>query len=96
MSGTARATAFVGNAAARTFDFYAGDTAVFPDNSGHYVENTGDDELVWIEIYKSDRVVDISLTQWLALTPPGIVASTLKIPIEVARTLKKEKQVIIA
>lgn len=32
--GTARATAFIGNANARTFDFRAGDTAVFPDNSG--------------------------------------------------------------
>jgi oxalate decarboxylase len=84
-------------AAARTFDFSAGDTAVFPDNAGHYIENTSANEtLQWIEIYKSDRVIDISLTQWLALTPPGIVAETLKIPIEVARGLKKEKQLIIA
>ncbi|GAB7330314.1 hypothetical protein MBLNU13_g01953t1 [Cladosporium sp. NU13] len=97
LSGTARATAFVGNAAARTFDFSAGDTAVFPDNSGHYIENTSANEtLQWIEIYKSDRVVDISLTQWLALTPPEIVASTLKIPVEVAKGLRKEKQLIIA
>ncbi|KAM0715629.1 hypothetical protein Q7P37_009127 [Cladosporium fusiforme] len=97
LSGEARATAFVGNAAARTFDFAAGDTAVFPDNSGHYIENTSANEtLSWIEIYKSDRVVDISLTQWLALTPPGIVANTLKIPLDVAKGLKKEKQLIIA
>jgi oxalate decarboxylase len=32
--GEGRATVFIGNAAARTFDFQAGDTAVFPDNSG--------------------------------------------------------------
>jgi oxalate decarboxylase/phosphoglucose isomerase-like protein (cupin superfamily) len=84
-------------AAARTFDFSAGDTAVFPDNAGHYIENTSANEtLQWIEIYKSDRVIDISLTQWLALTPPGIVAETLKIPLAVAQGLKKEKQLIIA
>jgi oxalate decarboxylase len=41
-------------------------------------------------------VIDISLTQWLALTPPGIVAGTLKIPLSVAKGLKKEKQLIIA
>lgn len=52
--------------------------------------------LQWIEIYKSDRVIDISMTQWLALTPAGIVAETLKIPLEAARGLRKEKQVIIA
>lgn len=32
--GAGRATVFVGNAAARTFDFGPGDTAAFPDNSG--------------------------------------------------------------
>lgn len=95
-SGNARASVFIGGAAARTFDFTGGDTAVFPDNSGHYIENTSDTEdLVWIEIYKSDRVADISLTQWLALTPLDIVANTLKIPVSVAATFKKEKQLLI-
>ncbi|KAK3996369.1 oxalate decarboxylase oxdD [Cladorrhinum sp. PSN332] len=94
--GHARATVFIGNGNARTFDFSAGDTAAFPDNSGHYIENTSDTEdLIWIEIYKSDRVADIPLTQWLALTPSDIVAQTLKIPLSVAETLKKEKQVLI-
>ena len=61
------------------------------------MQNTSPNEtLQWIEIYKNDRVVDISLTQWLALTPAGIVAETLKIPVEVAKGLRKEKQVIIA
>ncbi|KAK4218931.1 Bicupin, oxalate decarboxylase/oxidase [Rhypophila decipiens] len=95
-SGTGRATVFIGNGAARTFDFRSGDTAAFPDNSGHYIENTSETEdLVWIEIYKSDRVADISLTQWLALTPADIVAQTLKIPIDIAEGLKKEKQLLI-
>lgn len=62
---------------------------------GHYIENTGDDVLLWIEIYKADKVKDIPLTQWLALTPSDIVASVLKIPIEVAEGLKKEKQILI-
>ncbi|KAK3336360.1 RmlC-like cupin domain-containing protein [Cercophora scortea] len=94
--GHARATVFIGNTNARTFDFRAGDTAAFPDNSGHYIENTSaTEDLVWIEIYKSDRVADIPLTQWLALTPAHIVAQTLKIPLAVAQGLKKEKQVLI-
>nr|OQO18451.1 hypothetical protein B0A51_12408 [Rachicladosporium sp. CCFEE 5018] len=96
LTGTARATAFVGNTNARTFDFSAGDTAVFPGNSGHYIENTSNETLQFIEIYKSDRVVDISLTQWLALTPSSIVASVLKVPESAVKTLKREKQLIIA
>lgn len=87
---------FNGNALARTFDFSAGDTAVFPDNSGHYVENTSYNEtLVWIEIYKSNRVADISLTQWLALTPPDLVAATLNVSRNVVDGLKREKQLIL-
>ncbi|KAF7541537.1 hypothetical protein G7Z17_g11943 [Cylindrodendrum hubeiense] len=95
--GTGRATVFIGNAAARTFDFSPGDTAAFPDNSGHYIENTSETEdLVWIEVYKSDRVADISLTQWLALTPADIVAATLNVSISFVESLQKEKQVLIA
>ncbi|KFY06521.1 hypothetical protein V492_07988, partial [Pseudogymnoascus sp. VKM F-4246] len=94
--GTAQATIFIGGGNSRTIDLVAGDVAVFPDNSGHYVLNTHPTEdLVWIELYKSERVADISLTQWLALTPPDIVASTLKISREVVDKLKKEKQLLV-
>ncbi|QKX57655.1 uncharacterized protein TRUGW13939_04773 [Talaromyces rugulosus] len=94
--GTARATVFIGGQKARTFDFRAGDTAVFPTNSGHYIENTSEDEeLIWIENFKSDTVEDISLTQWLALTPHDVVATVLKVPIEVVDKLKTEKQILI-
>ncbi|KAH6688017.1 oxalate decarboxylase oxdD [Plectosphaerella plurivora] len=95
-AGQARATVFTGNGNARTFDFHPGDTAVFPDNSGHYIENTSETEdLVWIEIYKSDRVADIPLTQWLALTPPEVAAQTLQVPVEFIESLKKEKQILL-
>lgn len=52
--------------------------------------------MVWIELYKSDRVADITLTQWLALTPSSIVADVLKLPVHVVESMKKEKQVLIA
>ena len=50
---------------------------------------------MWIELYKSDRVVDVSLAQWLALTPNDIVADILKIPVSVVQKIKKEKQLIV-
>lgn len=69
---------------------------VLTDCPGHYIENTSETQnLTFIEIYKSERVADVSLTQWLALTPPEIVADVLKIPINVVQGLKKEKQVIV-
>ncbi|KAL4922630.1 RmlC-like cupin domain-containing protein [Aspergillus aurantiobrunneus] len=94
--GTGRASVFIGDSKSRTFDFHPGDTAVFPDNSGHYIENTSDEEtLVWLEFYKSDRVADISLAQWLALTPPETVAKVLKIDIEVVKQIREEKQLLV-
>jgi oxalate decarboxylase len=55
---------------------------VFPDNSGHYIENTSETQ-------------NVSLTQWLALTPADIVADVLKLPLNVVEGLKKEKQVLV-
>jgi oxalate decarboxylase/phosphoglucose isomerase-like protein (cupin superfamily) len=63
---------------------------------GHYIENTSETEkLVWIELYKSDRVADISLAQWLALTPADTVANVLKIDISVVEQIKKDKQILL-
>lgn len=63
---------------------------------GHYIENTSETEnLIWVELYKSDRVADISLAQWLALTPADTVATVLKLDIEVVEHIKKEKQLLI-
>ena len=46
-------------------------------------------------MYKSGRVADISLGQWLALTPADIVAETLHVPIEFAEKIQREKQVLL-
>ncbi|EGD93646.1 oxalate decarboxylase [Trichophyton tonsurans CBS 112818] len=96
-SGNARATVYLGGGLARTFDFTAGDAGVFPDNSGHYIENTSEtEELIYLELYKADRVADVSLSQWLALTPSDIAAAAINVPIEVIEQIKKEKQYIVS
>ncbi|KAH8654121.1 oxalate decarboxylase [Tricladium varicosporioides] len=96
MEGTARGTVWIGGGQARTFDFVVGDTAVFPDNSGHYIENTSPTQcLRYLEIFKSDHVEDFSLAQWMALTQPDMVAQILNISVEAVKATKKEKQVIV-
>ncbi|EFE38747.1 oxalate decarboxylase, putative [Trichophyton verrucosum HKI 0517] len=96
-SGNARATVYIGGGLARTFDFTAGDAGVFPDNSGHYIENTSEtEELIYLELYKADRVADVSLSQWLALTPSDIAAAAINVPIEVIEQIKKDKQYIVS
>ena len=64
---------------------------------GHYVENTSQNEtLEYLEVFKANQVKDISLTQWLALTPNDIVAQVLNISADTVAGLKTEKQVLIA
>ncbi|EKM52452.1 uncharacterized protein PHACADRAFT_30972 [Phanerochaete carnosa HHB-10118-sp] len=95
--GTARATAFGGCSSSRTFDFQPGDTAVFPASYGHYVENTSPTEpLVYLEMFKAPKFIDFSATQWLALTPPQIVADLLNITLEVVEGFMNVKPLVIA
>ncbi|KAL4264668.1 RmlC-like cupin domain superfamily protein [Pleurotus pulmonarius] len=95
--GKGRATAFAGSSTSRTFDFQAGDTGVFPNSYGHYIKNLSPTEpLIFLEIFKQERFVDFSATQWLALTPPQVVADLLNISVATVEKFNREKQVIIA
>lgn len=40
-------------------------------------------------------MADISLTQWLALVPPEVVAQVLNVSVDVVAGLKKEKQILL-
>ncbi|TFK36133.1 Bicupin oxalate decarboxylase/oxidase [Crucibulum laeve] len=96
LHGKARATAFAGSSTSRTFDFQVGDTGVFPVSYGHYIKNLSPTEpLIYLEIFKAERFVDFSATQWLALTPPQVVADLLNISVATVQGLKREKQLII-
>jgi oxalate decarboxylase len=45
----------------------------------HYIENTGDTDLVFLEMFaKVDRFQDLSFSEWLA-TPPEAVMAHLRI-----------------
>lgn len=101
VKGKGRATAFSGNAKARTFDVQAGDTWLFTTNFGHYIQNTGDEPLEFIEILRGHnygdpvRFFDFSLAQWLALNPPLYVAQQLNVSVDLVKQLRKEKQQVI-
>ena len=46
----------------------------------HYIENTGDADLVFLEMFaRVDRFEEFSFSEWLAHTPPELVMAHLKI-----------------
>jgi oxalate decarboxylase len=81
LSGQGRMTVFAAEGTARTFDFRAGDVGYVPFAMGHYVQNTGAETLRFLEVFRSDRFADVSLQQWLAVTPPELVRGHLGVDL---------------
>ena len=79
ISGKGRMTVVATGNKARTMDFQEGDVGYVQKSLLHYVENTGDTDLVFLEIFKSDHYADFSLSEWLAHTPPELVMAHLRI-----------------
>ena len=95
VQGQARMTLFANGAKARTTDFRAGDVGVVPKTFGHYIENTGTTDLIFLETFKSDRYQDVSLSEWLRRTPPQLVRSHLSISQATLDAIPAEKLVIV-
>ncbi|WP_051289983.1 oxalate decarboxylase family bicupin [Paenibacillus massiliensis] len=95
LTGQGRMTVFGGNGTARTFDVRAGDVGYVPVAMGHYVQNTGTDTLWFLEIFRSDRFEDVSLNQWMALTPKQLVQDNIHASPELMDALRKEKWPVV-
>ncbi|KAJ7471014.1 oxalate decarboxylase [Mycena latifolia] len=95
LSGQGRVTIFASQGNARTFNYQAGDIGFVPTAMGHYVENTGNTTLRYLEIFNTDRFQDISLNQWLALTPPDLVKAHLQLDDATIASLSKTKNVVV-
>jgi oxalate decarboxylase len=54
LAGRRRMTVFT-SAGARTMDFNANDVGIVSITAGHYVENTGNTDLVFLEMFKANE-----------------------------------------
>jgi oxalate decarboxylase len=95
IAGRGRMSVFASGGKARTFDYRAGDVGYVPFAMGHYIENTGDKPLRFLEMFRSDRFADVSLNQWMALTPPELVQAHLNLDAQTMAALSKSKPLIV-
>ncbi|GAB98951.1 putative oxalate decarboxylase [Gordonia namibiensis NBRC 108229] len=79
LRGQGRMTVFNTGPHANTTDFRAGDVGVVRRNYGHYVENTGDEVLQFLEVFRAEKYEEVSLAQWLSHVPPKLLAQHLNI-----------------
>ncbi len=95
LQGRGRMTVFFNGGKARTADFNAGDVGYVPRTFGHYIENTGREDLVFLEMFKADRFRDLSLSDWVAHTPPELVMQHLGISKNTLSAIPKDKLNIV-
>jgi oxalate decarboxylase len=95
LEGAGRMTVFAAEGRARTFDYEALDVGYVPFAMGHYIENTGEGRLRFLEMFRSDRFADVSLKQWMALTPPELVREHLNLGDRAMASLRPEKEPVV-
>lgn len=95
VSGKARMTVFDAVTNARTFDYVAGDVGYVPKTLAHYIENTGDEPLRVLNVFATAEYKDVSLNNWLALTPPALVQGHLDVGAPLMTSLRQSYQTIV-
>ena len=95
IKGEGRMTVFAAGGHARTMDFQAGDVGYIEQSQPHYVENTGKEDLVFVEVFPTALYEDISLAEWLAHTPSRLVNQHIGISEELLAKIPRQETVIV-
>jgi oxalate decarboxylase len=94
ISGKGRMTVFAAGSTARTMDFEEGDVGYIPISNPHYIENTGDSDLVFLEMFRTGEYQDISLAEWMAHTPHLLMDQHLGVGISMLDSIPKQEMVV--
>jgi oxalate decarboxylase len=95
IAGKGRMTVFFPVDNARTMDYKTNDVGYVPSNAGHYFENTGDTDLVVLELFASDEFLDVSFNQWLRRVPCEMLDAHLNIDKAMAQKIPAEKLYLV-
>ena len=95
LKGGGRVTVFNTGPEAMTANFHPGDIGYVKKALGHYVENIGDTDLVYMEVFKAPRFEEIGLSDWLAHSPRDMVAETLNIAPDLLSQIPNNNPAIV-
>jgi oxalate decarboxylase len=96
LSGSARMTVFASSGKARTMNFNPNDVGFVPKVAGHFIENIGKDDLVFLELFKSGTYADFSLNQWIRRLPPQMAQAHLFLNAGEIEKIPSLKNVVMA
>jgi oxalate decarboxylase len=99
LEGRVRTTVLAPDGTAATDDFGPGDVWYFPRGHGHALQGLGPGEAHFILIFDNGAFSEsatFSSTDWLAHTPPEMLAKSLRVPEEFLRKLPRKELYIAA
>ncbi len=86
IKGKGRMTVASTGARARTMDFNANDVGVVPLMTTHYIENTGTEDLVFLEMLRTPHFISVSMNSWIGALPDNVAVAHLKLPLSIIRS----------
>jgi oxalate decarboxylase len=72
-----------------------GDVGFVPRTLGHYIENIGATTVRVINVFNRPKFEDVSLNQWMALTPPDLVVGHLNLDDIALASLRQTHRPIV-
>ena len=98
VSGRCRVTVIAPSGNAEISDFGPGDVWYFPKGHGHSIQGLGPGECHFLLVFDDGRFSEFgtfSITDWMAHTPPDVLAQNLSLPsAALARLPKKEVYIV--
>lgn len=95
ITGEGQLTVFNTGPQAVSQNFRPGDIGYVKKNYGHYIRNTGNTDLAYLEVFRSSYFADISLSDWLTHTPPALVSQHFNIDPTVIAQLPRNKPLVV-
>jgi oxalate decarboxylase len=80
---------------ARTMDFNAGDVGFVPNMVGHYIENTGSEDVIFLEMFRTAQYQSFSVNEWISRMPDKMAQAHLKLPLDAIRRAPSSQLVIL-
>jgi oxalate decarboxylase len=78
-----------------TQNFAPGDVGYIKRAYGHFLRNTGNTDLIYLEVFKSRHFAEVSLSDWLSHTPASLVAQHLNVNPQVIESLPKSRPAVM-
>src|ERR1700739_77152 len=95
LTGKGRMSIIMNEGKARTMYFNSNDVCFVPRVATHYIAHTGYTHCTFLEMFKADQFVVVSLNSWLRRLPPEAVMAHVNLNQDQIAKIPSEKELVI-